>query len=204
MTKTSAIIVIKKFFLVAHAEKIFCGVDDQLLSKTNIHLRPTARVYELNLNWHTLKIFLPALNWASDLKLSILLGKMRRIRRCSCSSCCCSVLFRRLASDKFQGDISWTITWIFLLNCLSLKYVLSDDFRWKNLPVHQNKLKMCLRLSSACMIYLKSLKTVPSDWAMIEIIFTRPMTIYNSSEPINSAAFSKAKPLRSPRLVQLN
>ena len=33
------------------------------------------------------------------------------------------------------------------------------------------------------------------------MIFTRPMTIYNSSEPINWAAFSKAKPLRSPRLV---
>ena len=39
---------------------------------------------------------------------------------------------------------------------------------------------------------------------MIEIIFTRPMTIYNSAEPINRTAFSKAKPLRSPRLVQLN
>ena len=40
---------------------------------------------------------------------------------------------------------------------------------------------------------------------MIEIIFTRPMTIYNSSEPTNRAVFSKAKPLRthSPRLVQL-
>ena len=50
-------------------------------------------------------------------------------------------------------------------------------------------------------IYLQSLKTVPSDYAMIEIIFTRPMTINNSSEPINRAAFSKAKPLRSPRLI---
>ena len=36
---------------------------------------------------------------------------------------------------------------------------------------------------------------------MIEIILTRPLTIYNSSEPINSAVFSKAKPLRFPRLV---
>ena len=50
-------------------------------------------------------------------------------------------------------------------------------------------------------IYLQSLQTVPSDYAMIEIIFTRPMTIYNSSEPINRATFLKAKPLRSPRLV---
>ena len=54
------------------------------------------------------------------------------------------ILFRRHASNKFQGAISWTITWIFLLNCLSLKYVLSDHFRWSNVPVHQNKLKMCL------------------------------------------------------------
>ena len=39
---------------------------------------------------------------------------------------------------------------------------------------------------------------------MIELIFARPMTIHNSSEPINSALFSKAKPLRSPWLVKLN
>ena len=32
---------------------------------------------------------------------------------------------------------------------------------------------------------------------MIEIIFTRSMTIYNSSEPINRAAFSKAKPFNT-------
>ena len=111
-------------------------------SKTNFHLRPTARVYELNWNWHTLKIFLPALNWASDLKLSILSVKMRRIA--VLVQVVVVILFRRHASDKFQGAISWTITWIFLLNCLSLKYVLSDHFRWSNVPVHQNKLKMCL------------------------------------------------------------
>ena len=40
--------------------------------------------------------------------------------------------------------------------------------------------------------------------ATIEIIFTRPLTIYNSSEPITSALFSRAKPLRSPRPVKLN
>ena len=44
-------------------------------------------------------------------------------------------------------------------------------------------------------IYLQSLKTVPSDKAMIEIIFTRPMTIYNSAEPINGAAFFKSEAL---------
>ena len=34
-------------------------------------------------------------------------------------------------------------------------------------------------------------------------MFSWAMTIYNSSKPINWAVFSKAKPLRSPRLVQL-
>ena len=85
------------------------------------------------------------------------------------------------------------------------------------MPIHQNKLKTCLhfdqiqtwhrclKLAFFCLhIYVKSLKTVPSGEAMIEIIFTRPLTIYNSSELINSALFSKAKPLRSPRLVSLN
>ena len=39
---------------------------------------------------------------------------------------------------------------------------------------------------------------------MFEIIFARPLTIYNTTEPINSALFSRAKPLRSPRLVKFN
>ena len=38
-------------------------------------------------------------------------------------------------------------------------------------------------------IYVRYLKTVPSGSEMIEIIFTIPLTIYNSSEPINSALF---------------
>ena len=39
---------------------------------------------------------------------------------------------------------------------------------------------------------------------MIEIIFTKPLTIYNSLETINSALFSRAKPLCFPQLVKLN
>ena len=41
---------------------------------------------------------------------------------------------------------------------------------------------------------------------MIDIIFTRPLTIYNSSETRNSAFTFKerTKPLRSPQLVKLN
>jgi len=63
----------------------------------------------------------------------------------------------------------------------------------------------CLKLSFfGLYICVRYLKTVPFGWAMIEIIFTRPLTIYKSSEPINSALFSRAKPLRSPRPVKLN
>ena len=50
-------------------------------------------------------------------------------------------------------------------------------------------------------IYVQSLKTVPSGEAMIEITFTGSLIIYKSLEPIDSVLFSKAKPLRSPRLV---
>ena len=121
MTKTSAIIVTKSFSRSACRENFPCCWWSAS-SKTTFHLRPTARVYELNLNWHTLKFFfLPALNWASDLKLSILSVKMRRIA--VLVQVVVVILFRRHASDRFQGAISWTITWIFLLNCLSLKYM---------------------------------------------------------------------------------
>ena len=88
-------------------------------------------------------------------------------------------------------------------------------FWWSNVPVNKNKLRMCLHLIEfvhgtvklsffGWYMYVRSLKTFPPDWAMMEIVFTIPLTIYNSLEPINSALFSKAKPLRSPRLVKLN
>ena len=51
-----------------------------------------------------MKIFLPALNRASDLKLSILSVKMRRI--VVLVQVVVVILFRRHASDKFQGAIS--------------------------------------------------------------------------------------------------
>ena len=55
-----------------------------------------------------------------------------------------AILFRRHASSKFEDAISWSITWMFFLQCLSLKYLVSDHFRWGIVPVNQNKLKMCL------------------------------------------------------------
>ena len=72
----------------------------------------------------------------------------------------------------------------------------------------QNKLKMCLHFDQIhpswhrCLklaffdlyIHVKSMKTLPSGEAMIKITFTRPLIIYKSSEPIDSALFSKAMP----------
>ena len=87
------------------------------------------------------------------------------------------ILFRRHASDKFQGTISYHFNHNLdiSLELLTLKYVLSDHFRSSNVPVNQNKLKMCLhfdeiRTLHRCLklaffglyIYLKPLKTVPS------------------------------------------
>ena len=54
------------------------------------------------------------------------------------------ILFRRHTSHKFQEAISWSVTWIFLLHCFFLKYVVSYYFRWSNVPFRQDKLKMCL------------------------------------------------------------
>ena len=44
------------------------------------------------------------------------------------------ILFRCHTSAKFQEAISWSRTWTFFLHCLSLKYVVSDHFRWGNVP----------------------------------------------------------------------
>ena len=164
--------------------------------------------------------FLPPLDSASDFKRSILTIRMYwevKLRRIAVLVVVVVILLRRHASDKFQEAISSSRTWTFFLNCLSLKYVVSDLFRWGNVPVNQNKLRMCLhfdriRTWHQCLklcffslyIYVRYLNTVPSGLTMIEINFTRPLTSYNSSEPINSAPFSRAKSLRSPRLVKFS
>ena len=129
------------------------------------------------------------------------------------------VLRCHTSSDKFQEAFSWSLTWRFFLHFLSLKYVVSDHFWWSNVPVNENKLKMCLHfdqikfthgtdiwssLSLACTTMWSLWKLFHPVLAMIEIIFMRPLTIYNSSELINSALFSRVKPLCSPRLVKLN
>ena len=56
------------------------------------------------------------------------------------------ILFHRHASDKFQEAISWSRTWRFFLHCFfsQVPYVVSDLFRWGNVAVNQNKLRMCL------------------------------------------------------------
>ena len=60
------------------------------------------------------------------------------------------ILFRRYASDKFQEAISRSRTWRFFLHCLSLKFVISDHFRWGNIPVNQKELRMCLHFDQIC------------------------------------------------------
>ena len=140
MTKISAIIVIKRFFSKLRKNFPCCWCSAS--SETHIHLRPTARVYELNLNWH-IKIFFFYLH-VIQLQTSnfqflplgcTVLVKMRRIAVLVVVSVI--LWFRRHASDKFQEVISWSITWRFFLHCLPLKYVVSDHFRWSNVPVNQ-------------------------------------------------------------------
>lgn len=88
------------------------------------------------------------------------------------------ILFGRHASDKSQEAISWRRTWRFFLQCLSIKYVVSDHFRWGDIPINQNKMRMCLhfaqiRIWHRCLklsffglyinvINVRSLKSVPS------------------------------------------
>ena len=104
--------------------------------ETHFHLWPTTRVYELNLNWHIQNLFLTR-TYIYDVLLII---KMRRIA----VLVVVVSLFHRHTSDKFQEAISWRLTWRLFLHYRSLKYVVSDHFRWSNVPVNQNKPKMCL------------------------------------------------------------
>ena len=100
-----------------------------------------------------------------------------KMNRCCC---CYSVPPPRTRQISRSYFLHWSRTWKFFLHCLFLKYV-SDHFRWGNVPVNQNKLRMCLhfdqiRTCHRCFklsifgwyIYVSSLKTVPSGWAIIE------------------------------------
>ena len=63
---------------------------------------------------------------------------------------------------------------MFLLHCLSVKYAVSDHFRWSNVPARRNKLKSMAPIFETrflWLVLLKSLKTVPSGSAMIEMNF---------------------------------
>ena len=94
-----------------------------------------------------------------------------------CFSCCCySVPPPRIRQISRSYFLKQNLEIFQFLHCLSLKYVVSDHFRWSNDPVNQNKLRMCLHfhqiltwhrclklsaLFGLC-IYVRSLKTVPS------------------------------------------
>ena len=67
-TNTSAFIVMKKFF--SHPWENFPCCWCSASSETHLYLRPTSRVYKLNLNWHIENLFFPS-TWFSFM-LSIL------------------------------------------------------------------------------------------------------------------------------------
>ena len=138
MTKANAFIVIKKFF-PSPSENFPCSVSMLSFLWNSLSF---ARVYELNLNWHNESLFLTC-TWLSFRPQTFnsynqdVLVKMRRIA----VLVVVVILLLRHASDKFQEATSWSRTWRFFLHFLSLKYVVSDHFRWSNVPVNQNKLE---------------------------------------------------------------
>ena len=173
MTKANAFIMIKKFF-PSPSENFPCSVSMFSFLWNSLSF---ARVYELNLNWHNESLFLTC-TWLSFRPQTFnsynqdVLVKMRRI---AVLVVVVVILLLRHASDKFQEAISWSRTWRFFLHFLSLKYAVSDHFRWSNVPVNQIKLRTCLhfdqiRTWQRCLklsffglyIYVRSLKTVPS------------------------------------------
>ena len=112
-----------------------------------------ARVYVLKLNWNIENLFSTCTCiWFSFRPQTFnshnqdVLAKLKRIA-VLVVLVVVVILFRRHATDKFQETISWSLTWRFFLHCLSLKYVVSDHFRWGNVPVNQNKLRMCLEMN---------------------------------------------------------
>ena len=134
-----------------------------------------ARVYELNLNRHIENLFFTC-TWfifrprAFNSYNQDVLVKMRRIA--VLVAVVVVVLFRRHEISR-RYFLHWSRTWRFFLHCLFLKYVVSDHFWWGNIPVNQNKLRMCLHFDQIrtwhwCLklslfglyIYVRSLKTV--------------------------------------------
>ena len=106
-----------------------------------------------------------------------------RISKNEKNRCCCcySAPPPRIRQISRSYFLHWSRTWRFFLHCLFLKYVVSDHIRWSSVPVNQSKLRMCLhfdqiRTCHRCFklsifgwyIYVSSLKTVPSGWAIIE------------------------------------
>jgi len=164
-----------------------------------------AGVYELNLNWHIENVFVTC-TWfifrpqTFNFYNQDVLVKLRR----TSVLVVVVILFRRHASDKSQEAISWSRTWRFFLQCLSIKYVVSDHFRWGNIPVNQNKMRMCLHFAQIrtwhrCLklsffglyIYVRSLKTVPSCFFKSEACSPRLVKLIYSTLTGNVATHRK-------------
>jgi len=125
-----------------------------------------------------------------------------------CSRCCCCVPPPRIKHICTQDTRSYFLKqnleiFLALLNYLSNMSFLTifGEVMFQLIKINWDRLHFdqihiwhrCLKLSSACTsMWGLSVKTVPPGKAMSEIIFTTPLTIYNSSELINSALFSRA------------
>ena len=186
--------------------KIFCAVDVQLLVKLSF-----ARVYELNWNWQIDFFYL----YLTQLQISNFqfLQSLRCISKnennhCSRRCCCCCVLPPHIKHICTQDTRSYFLKenleiFLAFLNYLSnmLFLTIFDEVMFQLIKMNWDRLHFdqihtwhrCLKLSSACTsMWGISVKTVPPGKAMSEIIFTTPLIIYNSSELINSALFSRA------------
>ena len=165
-----------------------------------------ARVYELKLtNWkfvfyqHLIQL------QTSSFQFSL---KMRRI------AVLVVILFRRHVSDKFQETISCIEAEPGDFSCIAyfstmLFLTIFGEVIFQLVKIKWECVFILIEFAHGTDVWNSLSSACTSMWALWKlfhpdgIIFARPLTIYNSSEPINSALFSRAKPLLSPRLVIL-
>lgn len=92
------------------------------------------------------------------------------------SGCCYSIPPPRIRQILRSYFLMMYITTIFLLHCLSHKYghAVSHRFRWNNLPLNQNKLRMPSFLSNlhmATMFEARFLRLVHlCDWKLFHLV----------------------------------
>ena len=141
-------------------------------------------------------------------------GCISKIEKNGCSRCCCCCYsvapprIRQISRSYFFKQNMEIFLALFISQlCCFWPFSVFQLIKIKvRMCLHFDQIRkwhLCLKLCFFSLyIYVKYLNTFPSSLTMIEINFTRPLTSYNSSESINSALFSRAKSLRSPRLVK--